>query len=165
MNRWTMVLCSMLVGMALSSVAWAAKTPDGKPVFLKYKCNMCHSIEAVQVEKKALPDEGGSASKLKPPDLSSVGLDKKADWIALFMQKKEKLDGELHPKMFRGTSSELKTLTAWLETMKAEKKDKAEKAEVKESKAEEKSETKAEEKAEKSENKSEEKSGDEKAGK
>ena len=114
---------------------------------------MCHSIEAVQIAKKALPDEGESATKMKPPDLSSVGLDKKADWIALFMQKKEKLDGELHPKMFRGTSSELKTLTAWLETMRAPKKDKAEKAEVKESKAEEKTE------------KSENKSGDEKTGK
>src|SRR5690348_17352889 len=88
MNRWTMVLCSTLVGITLSSVAWAAKTPDGKPVFLKYKCNMCHSIEAIGVEKKALPDDGATTSKLKPPDLSSVGLDKKADWIALFMQKK-----------------------------------------------------------------------------
>jgi|GEM_PF-393510 cbb3-type cytochrome oxidase cytochrome c subunit len=165
MKRWMMVAVSAVALLAWSHVSWAEKTPDGKPVFLKYKCNMCHSIEAIQVEKKALPDEGETTSKLKPPDLSSVGLDKKADWIALFMQKKEKLDGELHPKMFRGTSSELKTLTAWLETMKAPKKEKAEKAEVKESKAEEKTEGKAEEKAEKSENKSEEKSGDEKTGK
>jgi len=147
MKRWTMVAMSAVALLAWGGVSWAAKTPDGKPVFLKYKCNMCHSIEAIQVAKKALPDEGETATKMKPPDLSSVGLDKKADWIALFMQKKEKLDGELHPKMFRGTSSELKTLTAWLETMTAPKK---EKAEAKESKTE---------------GKAAEKSGDEKTGK
>jgi len=151
MKRWTMVAVSAVALLSWGGVSSAAKTPDGKPVFLKYKCNMCHSIEAIGVEKKALPDD---TSKLKPPDLSSVGLDKKADWIALFMQKKEKLDGELHPKMFRGTSSELKTLTAWLETMTAPKKEKAEKAAVKETKAEEKTENKAEGKA-----------GDEKSGK
>jgi len=139
MKRWTMVAMSAVALLAWGGVSWAAKTPDGKPVFLKYKCNMCHSIEAIQVAKKALPDEGETATKMKPPDLSSVGLDKKADWIALFMPKKEKLDGELHPKMFRGTSSELKTLTAWLETMTAPKKEKAEKAEAKESKSGEKS--------------------------
>ena len=150
MKRWTVIAMSAVALLAWGHVSWAAKAPDGKPVFLKYKCNMCHSIEAVQIAKKALPDEGETATKMKPPDLSSVGLDKKADWIALFMQKKEKLDGELHPKMFRGTSSELKTLTAWLETMTAPKKEKAEKAEAKESKAEEKTESKAEEKAEKS---------------
>lgn len=112
----------MTVGaVALSTAAWAGKAPDGKPVFLKYKCNSCHSIDAASIAKKALPDDGATASKMKPPDLSGVGLEKKADWIALFMQKKEKLDGEFHPKKFRGTDSELKTLTGWLETMKTEK--------------------------------------------
>jgi mono/diheme cytochrome c family protein len=120
------MLAVMSVVIVTSLAAWnaasfAAKTPDGKPVFLKYKCNSCHSIEAAGVTKKALPDDGATASKMKPPDLSGVGLEKKADWIALFMQKKEKLDGELHPKKFRGTDSELKTLTEWLATMTTEK--------------------------------------------
>ena len=119
MKWWTLVLAGAL------ATAWCgttfAKPPDGKPVFLKYKCNSCHSIEAAGVVKKAVEGEG--ETKMKPPDLSSVGLDKKADWFVLFLSKKEKLDGELHPKKFRGTESELKTLTAWLETMKAPKKD------------------------------------------
>jgi cytochrome c1 len=144
MNRWMMAALSAVAILAWGGVSWAAKAPDGKPVFLKYKCNSCHSIEAAGVVKKALADAGEAAPKVKPPDLSSVGLDKKADWIALFMQKKEKLDGELHPKKFRGTDSELKTLTTWLETMKAEKK-----AELKG----------------KTEDKVEEKSGGEKTGK
>jgi Cytochrome c len=131
MNRLLAVVSGVVLVAALSGISWAAKPPDGKPTFMKYKCNSCHSIEAVGVMKKAAPDEGESTSKMKPPDLSDVGLKKKADWIALFMQKKEKLEGELHPKKFRGTDSELKTLTAWLETMKTEKAESKEKAEDK----------------------------------
>jgi len=119
MNRWLVAVSSGVLAAALSGVSWAAKPPDGKPIFAKYKCNSCHSIEAAGIKKTALGD-GETALKMKPPDLSDVGLKKKADWIALFMQKTEKLDGELHPKKFRGTASELKTLAAWLETMKTE---------------------------------------------
>lgn len=131
MNRWLVVVSGVVLAVALSGVSWAAKPPDGKPIFMKYKCNSCHSIEAAGVAKKAAPEEGESTSKMKPPDLSDAGLKKKADWIALFLQKKEKLEGELHPKRFRGTDSELKTLTAWLETMKTEKPENKEKAEDK----------------------------------
>jgi hypothetical protein len=138
MNRWLIAILSGVLAVALSSVSWAAKPPDGKPVFTKYKCNSCHSIEAAGIKKTAVAD-AEATSKMKPPDLSDVGLKKKADWIALFMQKTEKLDGELHPKKFRGTATELKTLAAWLETMKTESPSKE--------KAEEKAEEKAKEKS------------------
>ena len=131
MNRWLVAVSSVVLTVSLSGVSHAAKPLDGKPIFTKYKCNSCHSIEAAGVVKKAAPEEGATTSKMKPPDLSDVGLKKKADWIALFLQKKEKLEGELHPKKFRGTDSELKTLTAWLETMKTEKPESKEKAEDK----------------------------------
>src|SRR5262245_44280524 len=132
----TVVLCSSAIVVALSGVAWAAaKPPDGAPIFTKYKCNSCHSIEAAGITKKAATAaaEESTSTTTKPPDLSSVGLEKKAEWIALFMQKKEKLDGKLHIKKFRGTDEELKTLSAWLETMKTEKAaDKAKEAPAKE---------------------------------
>jgi hypothetical protein len=134
-----------LVGVALTGVAWAAKAPDGKPAFLKYKCNSCHSIAAVSIAKKSVAGE--ETTKLKPPDLSSVGLEKKADWITLFLTKKEKLEGEFHPKKFRGTESELKTLAAWLETMKAPKAEKAKGAEKSEAPAAESKEPATESKA------------------
>ena len=119
MKRWLVAVSSGVFVVALSGVSWGANPPNGKPIFAKYKCNSCHSIEAAGIKKTAVGG-GETTSKLKPPDLSDVGLKKKADWIALFMQKTEKLDGELHPKKFRGTASELKTLAAWLETMKTE---------------------------------------------
>jgi mono/diheme cytochrome c family protein len=143
MNRWLAVLSACVLTGALSSQPSAAKTPDGKPIFIKYKCNSCHSIDAAAIVKKAASEDGESTSKMKPPDLSDVGLKKKADWIALFLTKKEKLEGELHPKKFRGTDTELKTIAAWLETMKTEKaKEKAK------DKAEAKPEAKPEAKAE-----------------
>jgi mono/diheme cytochrome c family protein len=93
------------------------KSEEGKAVFQKYKCRSCHSIEAQGITLKELEGETEKTDK-KPPDLSGVGLDKKAEWFVLFLQKKEKLDGELHPKKFRGTDAELKKLVAWLETLK-----------------------------------------------
>ncbi|HZI89759.1 MAG TPA: c-type cytochrome [Candidatus Polarisedimenticolia bacterium] len=122
MNRAMTVVGTVALVATLTGSAGAAKGPDGKPTFLKYKCNSCHSIDAQSIAKKAV--EGEETTKNKPPDLSSVGLEKKADWIALFLTKKEKLEGDLHPKKFRGTDSELKTLAAWLETMKAPKAEK-----------------------------------------
>jgi len=120
MVRWMM---GLLLAIALFAAPWAAraaeKEPEGKKLFLKYKCSSCHSIEAAGVVKVADESEPAEpASKKKPPDLSGVGLEKKADWIQLFLQKKEKLEGDSHPKKFRGTDKELSTIAAWLETMK-----------------------------------------------
>jgi len=96
-----------------------AKVVAAKGVFTKYKCRSCHSIEAQGITKKAV--EGEEAVKgQKSPDLSGVGLERKADWIVLFLQKKEKIEGRLHGKKFRGTDAELKELATWLETLKEE---------------------------------------------
>ena len=121
MSRWVAGLFVAMVLAATAQIAIAAepKEPEGKKLFLKYKCNSCHSIEAAGVVKKVDETEADEpATKKKPPDLSGVGLTQKADWIALFLQKKEKLEGETHPKKFRGTDKELSTIAAWLETMK-----------------------------------------------
>lgn len=125
MNRWVLGVLSVAVAAALGGVAWAgeAKDPQGKALFLKYRCSSCHSIEAAGVVKKAAADEAEeeATSKTKPPDLSGVGLKKKAAWIALFLQKKEKLEGDLHPKKFRGSEKDLQTIAAWIETLKTAK--------------------------------------------
>ena len=51
-----------------------------------------------------------------------MGLDKKADWIAKFITKKETLDGEKHKKLYKGTDEDLKMLSTWLGSQKAPKK-------------------------------------------
>jgi len=104
---------------AADAAKTTAKVADAKPVFLKYKCNSCHTIEAQGITKKAVAGEAAESGD-KPPDLSGVGVDRNAEWIVSFLQKKEKLDGKLHTKKFRGTDAELQKLATWLSSMKDE---------------------------------------------
>jgi mono/diheme cytochrome c family protein len=124
----------LFVAMGPNAARADAKVPDGKPVFIKYKCGACHTIESQGIVKKpaaaaaavaketpaAEAAEAKPAAK-KPPDLSDVGKERNAKWIAAFMKKTETIDGRKHMKLFRGTDAELATLAAWLETMKADK--------------------------------------------
>ena len=98
---------------------------DGKQLFVANKCNTCHAIQAAGIEKKkaeASDEDAKEKSDKKSPDLSSVGLERKADWMAKFLMKTETIKGEKHPRRFRGTEADLKVLATWLETQKAPKK-------------------------------------------
>jgi len=124
----SLVFAILAVG-AGGALAQEQKKADGKDLFLAAKCNTCHSITAAGIDKKKPTEaEAAEAAKTadkdakKPPDLSSVGLDKKADWIAKFITKKETLDGEKHKKLYKGTDEELNTLSTWLGSQKAPKK-------------------------------------------
>ena len=127
-----LLLSAMAPGAALAD---ATKAPDGKPVFVKYRCGACHTIESQGIVKKKVAEAKETPAKetpakeaaeakpavRKPPDLSDVGSERNAAWITAFMKKQEAIDGRKHMKLFRGTDAELATLAAWLETMKAEK--------------------------------------------
>ena len=122
----------LLLGGTFLIAAWAAHgetpaAPDGKALFTgtANTCNTCHTITAAGIEKKkAEPsaEETKEKSEKKPPDLSSVGLERKADWIGKFLMKTETIKGDKHPRKFRGTDAELKTMATWLEAQKAPKK-------------------------------------------
>lgn len=117
----------LAVATAPAVAADAAKAPNGKPVFTKYKCSSCHSIEAQAIVKKAeAPDKAEPAEKAvgaerKAPDLSGVGVKRNAAWIEAYLLKKEAIETRKHMKKFRGTDAELKTVAGWLEGMKDEK--------------------------------------------
>ncbi|HLQ67706.1 MAG TPA: c-type cytochrome [Candidatus Limnocylindrales bacterium] len=124
------ILCAAMAPGAAR--ADAKKVPDGKPVFIKYKCGSCHTIESQGIGKKpaaaaaARETPAQEAAEVKPvarkpPDLSDVGGERNAKWIAAFMKKQEAIDGRKHMKLFRGTDAELATLAGWLETLKTEK--------------------------------------------
>ena len=134
MKHWTVAVLGAVLALAFGvqmASAAEAKEPAGKTLFLSYKCNSCHTVKAVGIEKKAAEPTAGekaapptstSTSTKKPSDLSSLGLDYKADWITKYMKKLEPAkDGKKHVKTFKGTDEELATLSAWLETMKAKK--------------------------------------------
>ena len=122
----------LLLGSTFLFAALAARgdtpaTPaatGGKDIFLAQKCNTCHTIKAAGIEKRKAEESAEKEEKTekKPPDLSSVGLERKADWIGKFLMKTETIKGDKHPRKFRGTDAELKTLATWLEGQKAPKK-------------------------------------------
>lgn len=126
--RWGL---AVLVGIVLSGagVAYAegAGVTAGQKLFVKNRCQSCHSISALKLEKKK-PEAGeeeaapavaaGGAKKKEPPDLSGVGLERKPEWIEGWLFKKELIDGKKHRKKFMGTPADAKTLAAWLGTMK-----------------------------------------------
>ncbi len=121
MTRIAATLAALAIVMAATSVRSAdVLTTAGKDIFIKNRCNSCHTIKAESITKKASEDGEEEAGDRKAPDLSGIGKTKTAVWMAKYLMKLEKNEGELHRKKFRGTEAELKAVTAWLETMKTE---------------------------------------------
>ena len=119
------LICAFVVALAASGALGQAAAPakDGKALFTEYKCNTCHTITSQAIVKKEdKSEESDSKSKKKPPDLSAVGKKRTAVWMTKYLNKLETIDKEKHPKKFKGTEAELKTLTTWLETLKSDKK-------------------------------------------
>ncbi len=105
----TGLLAFLVFAFLLTPVIYADDAP-GKKLFLANKCNTCHSIESQTIKK--------TLATSKAPDLSNVGSERKADWIAQFIQKKIDKDGKKHLKLWAGKEEDLKTLTEWLVTLK-----------------------------------------------
>lgn len=129
MKRWVIAVSGMMVVVALGALAATGeeqKEPAGKTLFLTYKCNSCHSVTAAGIERKASAEAAepaaGAASEKKIVDLSSTGLDAKAEWLPKYLKKLETTkDGKKHLKGWKGTDEELTTLSAWLMEQKAPK--------------------------------------------
>ena len=127
-SRWiplSILACAWIASVAVAQDKPAVGAKDGKALFLENKCNTCHTVKAAGIEKRkaaaAEPAEAKEKSDKKPPDLSSVGLERKADWMGKFLMKLESIKGEKHSRKFRGTDAELKTVTEWLAVQKAPK--------------------------------------------
>lgn len=132
MKRFVLQFVAVVVGVFLFAAgarAEEAKAPKGQDIFLKYRCNSCHTVKAAKIEKRKVEgeeEEGAAeattAKKKEPPDLSDVGLKQKPEWMEGWIMRKELLDGKKHMKRYRGTDAELKDLVAWLSTLKTEDK-------------------------------------------
>lgn len=90
----------------------------GKDVFLKHKCDACHSVSSADVKGK----------KDKGPDLVNVTVRHKEDWLRTFIEKtaghvscskvpKER-DGKEHTAKFKGTKEEEDTLMKWFDAQR-----------------------------------------------
>jgi cbb3-type cytochrome oxidase cytochrome c subunit len=124
----------------------APGAPDGKSIFVTSKCNSCHAIESQKISAKkdstavdtTEAKQAKEGKSRKAPDLGGVGVERTADWIIKYLQKLETIAGKKHMKKFKGTDDELKTLAAWLATLKDEKAAAAMKAQEEKEEAEQK---------------------------
>jgi mono/diheme cytochrome c family protein len=104
-----------LFTFALRAQAQEAE-PAGKKIFVDQKCNVCHSIDSQGIAKKGPAPK--PTDKNPPPDLSNLGAEKSADWIAKFLIKEEMLNNKKHPKGWTGKKEDLNALSNWLATLK-----------------------------------------------
>jgi hypothetical protein len=105
----------------------AKKVSDGKPVFLKYKCTMCHEIGSQKIFRAGhiTPDTTWMTTGSRAPDLSGVGYVRGEKWIRGWLKKTETIHDRKHLLMFKGTEEELAVLAKWLESLDDEKTGKA----------------------------------------
>ncbi len=127
MKRIMVATLAASVAFAFAATAGAQEAkPDGKALFLDKKCNSCHTVKALGIQKRVAAvagekkvAEGATPAKAKTFDLSSVGLDQKADWMAKFLKRLEMTKKGKKHMLFKGTDEELTMITAWLEEQKA----------------------------------------------
>lgn len=127
MKKLTLILCGgiVLLAGALSVVtaeeAKKSAALDGKALFLDQKCESCHSVTALKIEKKASATPASKDAKV-PPDLSAIGTKAKPEFLMNYLKKIADLNGAKHMKKFRGNDDSLKVLVDWLMSLKATEK-------------------------------------------
>jgi hypothetical protein len=121
--RGAIALCIVAgLGIAVSTPQEARADAE---LFDSKKCTRCHSIAVIDVEKKINPRTG---KKRRGPDLSGLGLKEyESDFLANFLQRKIKKtsiyeEGEEveHRPRYRGKEEDLRTIIAFLQTMKSD---------------------------------------------
>ncbi len=142
------VLCVLLAGLSFADEAKKAEvkkpaTPAGQKVFTEAKCQMCHTVLSAGIGE-APAEDAEEEEEAGPPDLSAAGTGRTAEWLSLFMQKKEALNDKKHMQKFKGSDEDLTALVDWLATLKPVEKKAAPKAEKAAGTAAEKAAPKAE---------------------
>lgn len=107
-----MLLAAIALVFAVAIPASAADDP-GKAVFAANKCETCHSVKAEGITQKM--------ASSKAPDLSALGKEVTADFVAKFLKKQVDLDGKKHMKEFTGKDEDLQALAKWVESMNKKK--------------------------------------------
>jgi cytochrome c553 len=106
----------VLMAALLMTLAWtpsvSAEESPGKQLFLDNKCNMCHSVDALEIERTSTSD------KMKAKDLSTVGDELELEWAVKFIKKEVEREGKTHKKIFKGSDDDAAAIAAWLLTLK-----------------------------------------------
>ncbi|MFH1865921.1 MAG: c-type cytochrome [Candidatus Eisenbacteria bacterium] len=98
--------------------ARTAAMPVGQKVFTEAKCQMCHTVYSSGIGEPPAEDAEAGDDVAGQSDLSTTGVGRTAQWMSLFMQKKETLNDKKHVLSFNGSDEDLATLVDWLLTLK-----------------------------------------------
>ena len=95
--------CAFLAG-ALSARAQDA----GKEAFVSNSCNRCHAVESEGIEATV------KSKRVRGPDLSKIGENRDAAWLAKYIEKEVQANDKDHPAAWKGSSKDLETIAIWL---------------------------------------------------
>jgi len=105
-------MLSFAVVMFFTAVNAQQEPADPVKIFKDLKCNSCHSVDMLGIEKK---NKGSKA-----PDLSKVGTKYEIPFFVEYLKKIADKDGKKHSVPFKGTEEELGALAGWLTTLRGE---------------------------------------------
>jgi mono/diheme cytochrome c family protein len=109
--RKRLAIVATVLSLVAAPLLAADEAPGGaRDLFLKHKCNECHTISTQNVALGGKPEA-------KPEDLSTIGAKRSGAWIKNFLLKKEAIEGRKHKKKFTGTPAELAQIADWLGAM------------------------------------------------
>ena len=108
--HWKNTLTGLLATIVVSVPSFSFGA-DGKALFVKAKCNTCHSIESQGIEAARGED--------KAPDMSNAAtLIPSAEWAKKFVLREEAKEGKKHRKPYKGTERDLEQIIDWLLTLR-----------------------------------------------
>lgn len=98
----------------------------GAQIYIKYKCQSCHSVQSKGIgapaKAKAEEEDDGwddDDDDAGSPDLSGAGISRDSEWLHLWLRKKVSTEkGKKHMKRFKGNDEERQVLVDWLLTLK-----------------------------------------------
>ena len=103
----------LLAVMIFGIVSLGSAQDEGKELFIKEKCNSCHSVESQGIEVTR------QSSSNKAPDMSDAGnMITDADWAKKFVMREAELEGKKHRRPYNGSDKDLTQIVDWLMTLK-----------------------------------------------
>jgi mono/diheme cytochrome c family protein len=113
MTRRARIANGIAIAALAGFVTAAVHAQDaGQKAFEANKCSNCHAIEKLSIVRKI------QSEKMAGPDLSKIGAEHDAAWIAKWLAREVKLDDKTHKNEYKGTKEDLQTISTWLATLK-----------------------------------------------
>lgn len=108
--RVTTVLLGVVLSMAqLPGLARSVRADEtGNKAFVSNKCSRCHAVDAQGIEATT------KSKRNQAPDLSEVGQDRDAEWLAQYIRREIQSKDKDHPIAWKGSDEDIEAIANWL---------------------------------------------------